>query len=73
MDVTLLDHDPETAGASACDAGHNGTVPVPTDGNSGWDDAPAPTLRAPARRGRGATGNPGCRYDAQSAEAFDDG
>lgn len=31
------------------------------------------TQHTPAHKGRGALSNPGCRYDAQAHEAFDDG
>ena len=81
MDVTLLDPHPDSGPASGWGdmpgpAGDD-IMPRSPEDDTAWDTAlapaPGPTPRAPARRGRGATGNPACRYDAHSAEAFDDG
>lgn len=64
MDVTLLD--PGAVAPGVDDAGDAGLP--------GWTADPVRSPpRAPARHGRGATGNPACRYDAQETEAFDDG
>jgi len=48
-------------------------VAFPMEGDFDTGYAAATALRAPARRGRGAVSNPQVRFDAATAEPFDDG